>query len=312
MITDSRELKSYHVIIGVDQGYGNIKTANTCFKAGVTVYDKDPYFKGDMVFYGGKYYVIGEQHKTFIKDKDEDEDYYVLTLAAIAKEMKLAGMNYALVFLAVGVPLNWIAEQRDRFRKYLQANRHVVFWLNGEQYTVDIDGVEIFPQGFAHVAPYIAKLEGITMICDIGNGTINVMKLTNGIPSQAACYTRRFGVNQCMIRIQERMQQEYGTSAEEKLVEEVLITGTARIGEKALTIIREEATKYADEVMGLLRELGYTPDLMNLHIVGGGGCIIKNFGTYDESRVTINDDIMAAAKGYEYLAQGKLERKGML
>ena len=76
MITDSRELKSYHVIIGVDQGYGNIKTANTCFKAGVTVYDKDPYFKGDMVFYGGKYYVIGEQHKTFIKDKDEDEDYY--------------------------------------------------------------------------------------------------------------------------------------------------------------------------------------------------------------------------------------------
>ena len=28
MITDSRELKSYHVIIGVDQGYGNIKTAN--------------------------------------------------------------------------------------------------------------------------------------------------------------------------------------------------------------------------------------------------------------------------------------------
>ena len=214
MITDSRELKSYHVIIGVDQGYGNIKTANTCFKAGVTVYDKDPYFKGDMVFYGGKYYVIGEQHKTFIKDKDEDEDYYVLTLAAIAKEMKLAGMNYALVFLAVGVPLNWIAEQRDRFRKYMQANRHVVFWLNGVQYTVDIDGVEIFPQGFAHVAPYIAKLEGITMICDIGNGTINVMKLTNGIPSQAACYTRRLGVNQCMIRIQERMQQEYGTSAE--------------------------------------------------------------------------------------------------
>ena len=41
MITDSRELKSYHVIIGVDQGYGNIKTANACFKAGVTVYDKD-------------------------------------------------------------------------------------------------------------------------------------------------------------------------------------------------------------------------------------------------------------------------------
>ena len=41
---------------------------------------------------------------------------------------------------------------------------------------------------------------------------------------------------------------------------------------------------------------------MRLYIVGGGGCLVKHFGQYDESRVTILDDICATAKGYEYLA----------
>ena len=42
---------------------------------------------------------------------------------------------------------------------------------------------------------------------------------------------------------------------------------------------------------------------MRLYVLGGGSCLIRNFGVYDESRVTINDDICATAKGYEYLAE---------
>lgn len=30
-----------------------------------------------------------------------------------------------------------------------------------------------------------------------------------------------------------------------------------------------------------------------------GSCLIRNFAEYDESRVTVNDDICATAKGYE-------------
>ena len=32
-------------IIGIDSGYGNIKTANCCFPASVAVYDTEPVFK---------------------------------------------------------------------------------------------------------------------------------------------------------------------------------------------------------------------------------------------------------------------------
>ena len=43
------------IIIGVDHGYGNIKTANHCFKTGLLGYDSEPLFTGDMLTYGGRY-----------------------------------------------------------------------------------------------------------------------------------------------------------------------------------------------------------------------------------------------------------------
>ena len=49
---------------------------------------------------------------------------------------------------------------------------------------------------------------------------------------------------------------------------------------------------------------------MRLYVVGGGSCILKNFGSYDKDRVIINDDICATAKGYELLAEQKQNRKG--
>ncbi len=47
---------------------------------------------------------------------------------------------------------------------------------------------------------------------------------------------------------------------------------------------------------------------MRLCIVGGGGCIIKNFGKFNKERVTIIDDICASAKGYEILIAVHIDR----
>ena len=41
---------------------------------------------------------------------------------------------------------------------------------------------------------------------------------------------------------------------------------------------------------------------MKLYVCGGGGCLIKNFYHGNFDRVKFIDDICAAAKGYEYLA----------
>ena len=37
------------VVIGLDHGFGQMKTAHTCFKTGVTAHDKEPAFKSDLL-----------------------------------------------------------------------------------------------------------------------------------------------------------------------------------------------------------------------------------------------------------------------
>ena len=48
------------IIIGIDSGYGNIKTANCCFPASVSAYDKEPVFKENLLVYESKFYLIGD------------------------------------------------------------------------------------------------------------------------------------------------------------------------------------------------------------------------------------------------------------
>ena len=84
------------IIIGIDHGYGNIKTANCCFKTGVASFDKEPTFKSNLLVYEGRYYLIGEEHKEFTADKMADSDYFILTLAAIGRELNIRKQTSAV------------------------------------------------------------------------------------------------------------------------------------------------------------------------------------------------------------------------
>lgn len=49
--------------------------------------------------------------------------------------------------------------------------------------------------------------------------------------------------------------------------------------------------------------------MMKLYVLGGGGCLVKRFGKYDPESVAFVDNLNAAARGYEYMAQGLLWAK---
>ena len=51
---------------------------------------------------------------------------------------------------------------------------------------------------------------------------------------------------------------------------------------------------------------------MKLYVMGGGSCMVKQFGKYDPARVSFNHDICATAKGYELLATERLRKAGEL
>ena len=128
-----------------------------------------------MLIYDGKYYLIGEGHKEFLPEKQLDEDYFLLTLVAIAKELKTAGMTEADVILAVGLPLTWMTGQKEAFRSYLLRDGDIHFTYRKANYTIRICDVRVYPQGYAAIAPFASELTGVNMIADIGNGTMNVL-----------------------------------------------------------------------------------------------------------------------------------------
>ena len=297
------------IIIGIDHGYGNIKTAHCCFKTGVAAYDREPTFKSNMLVYNGRYYIIGEEHKEFVADKMIDLDYYILTLAAIGCELRGRGLISARVHLAAGFPLTWVSEQKDSFRAYLLQNQSADFNFKGIDYHVDFVGAEIFPQGFAAVADKLREFKGVNMLCDIGNGTMNIMYVNNERPVSNKCFTEKYSTHQCMMIVREKLMQQFDTTVDDTVIETVLRFGTADIGERYLKAIQECATEYAHGIMRRLREHEYNPELMRLYVVGGGSCLVENFAQYDEKRVTINTDICATAKGYEWLAAQRLQKK---
>ena len=126
----------------------NIKTANTVTPTEVTTYKTEPIFSGNILEYGGSYYRFWEGHKEFIADKAVDEDYYHLTLMAVARELNVYGIHEADVHLAVGLPLTWIRKQREDFRSYLLRNKDVDFRFNGKDYHIRFIGCSLFPQGY--------------------------------------------------------------------------------------------------------------------------------------------------------------------
>ena len=130
--------------------------------------------------------------------------------------------------------------------------------------------------------------------------------------AQAASYGASAGSKIPESKRKNAVLDKFWTKIDDSTIEQVLRTGTADIGHQYLECVRNTAENYADDIFITLRKYEYNPDLMRLFIVGGGGCIIKNFGRYTAERVTILDDICATAKGYEYLAYSGLRRKERL
>ena len=296
-------------IVAVDHGYGNVKTANTVTPTGLVAYDTEPIFSGSILEYDGKFYRVGEGHKPFVADKATDDDNYVLTLMAIAKELNIAGIREADVHLAAGLPMTWIRRQREDFRAYLLRNKSVTFRFNGKEYRVRFVGYSLFPQGYPAIINRLSEFKGTSVLADIDNGTMNVLYMQGRKPVESKCWTEKLGVDQCVTAARNAVLDNLGVKIDDGIVEQVLRTGTADIAKPYLDCITGAAKEYAKTIFDALRRYEYNPDLMRLYVVGGGGCVLRHFGEFDRERVTFIEDICATAKGYEYLAYMTLRKE---
>ncbi len=299
------------ITIGVDHGYAAMKSPHFSFPTGLVQYEHEPYTSKDVLEYGGKYYVVGSGRQPLQKDKTVTEDYYLLTLAAIARELEHRGAERtASVHLAAGLPLTSFGRDKKKFRAYLlRDGKPVSFRYEGTDYTVTIAEASLFPQGYAAVLTQQELLdEPSVIVADIGGWTVDLMRLDNRIPNAAACRSLELGMIRCLDEIAEQVRRSLGLSMTAAQIESVLQGGMSSVDESAKQIIHREASAYVRRLLSAIAESGLDARAMPAVFLGGGAALFKRHASATDGlcRPFILDDVCMNAKGYERLVEQML------
>ena len=299
---------SESIIIGVDHGYAAMKTAHFSFHTGLVAHEHEPYTLSNVLEYGGKYYVVGSGRQPLQKDKTQTEDYYLLTLAAIAKELAYRNVGIAAdIHLAAGLPLTSFGRDKKVFRDYLcRGGKPVSFRYEGQEYSIAIRKVALFPQGYAAVLTQSILLdEPSVIVADIGGWTVDLMRLDNRIPNASTCRSQELGMIRCLDEIGEQIRRTLGLSMTAAQMESVLRGDAVHINEDARKIIDRQADAYVHRLLSAITESGLDTRAMPAVFLGGGAALLKrNVSAADGlCRPVILDDVSLNAKGYERLAE---------
>lgn len=300
------------IIIGVDHGYAAMKTAHFAFPSGLVAYEYEPYTLSNVLEYGGKFYVVGSGRQPLQKDKTQAEDYYLLTLAAIAKELEYRNAGtMADVHLATGLPLTSFGRDKKAFRDYLcRDGKPVSFRFECLDYTITISKVSLYPQGYAAVLTQSGLLnEPSVIVADIGGWTVDLMRLDNRIPNAASCRSLELGMIRCIDEISEQVRRLFGLSMTTAQIESALRGSSGGMDERIRAVIHTQAGKYARNLLSAVTESGLDIRAMPAIFLGGGAALLKRHlsATDGLCRPLILDDVSLNAKGYERLV-GQMSR----
>lgn len=76
-------------VIGIDHGWSQMKTSNTCFNTSIKELANAPAFHDNVLEYDDRYFAVGEERLEVLDSKVENENFYLLTLVAMAKELEM-------------------------------------------------------------------------------------------------------------------------------------------------------------------------------------------------------------------------------
>lgn len=296
------------IIIGIDHGYYAMKTSHVCFPTGLVGYEHEPYTMQNVLQYQGRYYVCGTGRQSLIKDKTMNDNYYLLTMAAIAQELKYRkAPARARIVLAAGLPLAGFGREKQKFREYLfRKDQPIRFRYENISYEIFIEDVKLFPQGYSALAlhPEYLSNEPSVLLIDIGGWTVDLMRLDNAVPNATTCRSLELGVIRCIDEIMEQIRRNTGLSVTDIQIERVLNGQPCSMNLVAKEIVLKHGRSYAERILSAVTEAGFDMRAVPSVIMGGGASILKRHVRPQDGlcRQIYLEDVHANAAGYERLA----------
>lgn len=297
-----------YTILGIDHGYGYIKSANTIIKSGIEEVPIRPPFDEDILEYNRRTYVVGQVRSEQLSDKTLTEDYYHLTLAAMAKELKHNQIKSAKnVMLSVGLPYSFFSAQKESFRDYLLKKKNLNFAFEGIKYQIELKDVFVYPQGLPVMATEMGKYKDKTVsVADIGSRTIDVITYRRGKPFYDLCFSiDKKGTLDWIDSITKYYLTKYQEVVDEEDIQCIFQKQKVSLEEKKVQFIKDIIKHHVQEVMKLLNA---KIDSGNLILCGGGATVVKNYYNNRQKQMTIINDIFCNANGYEVLTYNRLKK----
>lgn len=143
------------MLIAIDHGNYAIKTPHHSFVSGLSEHTVKPPMADEILEYDGRYWTTSGKRLSYMRDKTQDERYFILTLFAIAKELEDTGRYSPVeqIQLAVGLPPEHYGVLKDKFARYFKRDGIIKFVYKDKPYSIMIDKVMVFPQAYAAVVP---------------------------------------------------------------------------------------------------------------------------------------------------------------
>ena len=307
------------MIISVDHGNKSIKTPHAIFTSGLVMSDGLQGFKTDYIGWNGKDYSLTERRISYLRDKTEDDRFFILTLFAIAKELEYRDVSETLdpidITLLVGLPPAHYEQLHSRFEQYFLRRREAIdFEYNGKYYSVRINKVLSYPQAFAAAVTQYSTLKAhsVAYIIDIGGFTIDVLKLRFGRPDLEVVESFEKGVITLYNSIASKCNSQYARILEECEIDEVIRNQPTVLPGEVQQLIRSMTADFLAEFYNFLRERGIDVSTSKCVFAGGGSLLLRGMierGNKVAFPIFI-EDIHANALGYEVLYQSEVAANG--
>lgn len=301
------------MLIAIDHGNKQMKTAHKTFPSGLCESDTRPPFGENVLFYKGKYYTLSEQRIPYMRDKTTDERFFILTLFAIAFELRFLrcpANEVTDIQLAVGLPPAHYGTQYQRFEKYFLERGVTEYDLDGRPYRIHISGAMCFPQAYAAIMPVYPRIQQLSkaVVVDIGGFTADYLLIKNGQADLSVCDSLENGVITLYNRIKSKVNADYDLLMDESDIDAVLQGRPYEYSEAIVRLIKDQAQLFIDDLFGKLRERMIDLRTSKAIFVGGGSILLRRqieASGKVGSTIFVNE-ISANTKGYELLYRASL------
>ena len=225
------------------------------------------------------FFVCGTGRQPIQRDKTINDNYYLLTLAALAQEIRSRGApTECTIRIAAGLPLTSYGRDKPKFRSYLlRPSQPVQFRYEGVEYSITIADVQLFPQGFAALIaePDLLTDEPSLLLMDIGGWTVDLMRIDNALPVAETAHSLELGMIRCIDEIRERVRQETGLSLTDAQIEQILAGQPCSLSDEVRSIVNKQGRLYTERLFSAVMEAGFDLHAMPLVMLGGGACIVN-------------------------------------